>query len=132
MAASTEVRVPFLDRRLAEFMATQVPPSMKLKGKWRPTTKYLLRKAMKGTLPDEVLDQPKAGFGAPVNGWIGGELDPMIRDLLSESRVKDRGWFEPTEVADVLREHRQGRADKSLQIWALLTFELWEQQFIDG
>jgi asparagine synthase (glutamine-hydrolysing) len=131
MAASTEVRVPFLDRELVEFVATHVPPAMKLKGKWKSTTKYLLRKAMEGSVPDEVLQQPKAGFGAPVGGWIKGDLAPMIGDLLSNARVQDRGWFEPAEVQAILRQHREGRNDLSLQIWALLTFELWHQQFID-
>src|SRR5258708_18637589 len=65
MASSVEVRVPFLDRELAEFVAWNVPPSMKLKGFFRPTTKYIFRKAMQHFLPREVLQQPKAGFAAP-------------------------------------------------------------------
>ena len=132
MAVPTEVRVPFLDRRLAEFMASDVPPSLKLHGGMRPTTKYLLRKAMTGVLPDEVLTQPKAGFGAPVARWLNHDLAPMIDDLLSAEQVRRRGWFEPAEVAAVLDRHRSGRSDMSLQIWSLLTFELWHQQFIDA
>lgn len=132
MAVPTEVRVPFLDRTLAEFMATEVPPYLKLHGGFRPTTKHLLRKAMKGTLPDEVLSQPKAGFGAPVARWLNQDLAPMIDDLLSPEQVKRRGWFDPNEVASVLNRHRSGRTDMSLQIWALLTFELWNQQFVDA
>ena len=132
MAASTEVRVPFLDRRLAEFMATQVPPDMKLHGTTRPVTKYLLRQAMKDVLPGELLHQPKAGFGAPVGKWLNEDLAPMIADLLSDERVEARGWFEPTEVRRIITRHRAGRDDNSLQIWALLTFELWQQQFLDA
>ncbi|MGC2248859.1 MAG: asparagine synthase (glutamine-hydrolyzing), partial [Terriglobales bacterium] len=67
MASSVEVRVPFLDRHLAEFVAWNVKPQWKLKGKWRPTTKYIFRQAMRGMLPAEVLRQPKAGFAAPVD-----------------------------------------------------------------
>lgn len=131
MAVPTEVRVPFLDRALAEFMATEVPPSLKLHGRVRPTTKYLLRKAMTGVLPDEVLHQPKAGFGAPVGRWLNEDLAPMINDLLSHEQVTRRGWFNPAEVSAILERHRNGRDDMSLQIWALLTFELWQQQFVD-
>jgi len=64
IASSVEVRAPFLDRELAEFVAWNVPPKWKLKGFFRPTTKYILRKAMKDVLPREVLSQPKAGFAA--------------------------------------------------------------------
>src|SRR6202034_2186904 len=62
MASSVEVRVPFLDRELAEFVAWNVKPEWKLKGKWRPVTKHIFREAMRGMLPDEVIRQPKAGF----------------------------------------------------------------------
>ncbi len=132
MANSTEVRVPFLDRHLAEFMAQQVPPSLKLHGHRRLTSKYLLRQAMAGVLPNEVLEQPKAGFGAPLNRWLQSDLAPMIGDLLSPDRINKRGWFQPLEVQRLLERQRTGRDDLSLQIWALLTFELWQQQFIDG
>src|SRR6185369_2077035 len=70
MASSVEVRVPFLDRELAEFVAWNVAPALKLKGRLRPTTKYIFRKAMGSLLPDEILRQPKAGFGAPVDYWL--------------------------------------------------------------
>lgn len=132
MAVPTEVRVPFLDRALAEFVATEVPPHLKLNGRFRPTTKYLLRKAMTGVLPEEVLTQPKAGFGAPVARWLNQDLAPMIDDLLSPQQVARRGWFDPNEVASVLDRHRSSRSDMSLQIWSLLTIELWNQQFVDG
>src|SRR6478736_1671972 len=78
MAASVEVRVPFLDRELAEFVATNVPPKLKLKGFFQPSTKHVLRKAMKDVLPSEVLQQPKAGFGAPIDYWLAHELKEMV------------------------------------------------------
>ncbi len=74
MASSVEVRVPFLDRHLAEFVAWNVKPEWKLKGKWRPVTKYIFREAMRSMLPDEVLRQPKAGFAAPVDYWLAHDL----------------------------------------------------------
>ena len=91
MASSVEVRVPFLDRELAEFVAWNVPPKLKLKGFLRPTTKYIFRKAMKDILPREVLSQPKAGFAAPIDYWLANDLKEMTDDLLSESRIRERG-----------------------------------------
>jgi asparagine synthase (glutamine-hydrolysing) len=132
MASSVEVRVPFLDRELAEFVAWNVPPSMKLKGLFRPTTKYIFRKAMQDLLPREVLQQPKAGFAAPVDYWLARDLKEMVDDLLSESQIQKRGLFRPEAVRAFVDEHRSGAQDWSMQIWQLLTFELWMQIFLDG
>jgi asparagine synthase (glutamine-hydrolysing) len=131
MASSVEVRVPFLDRELAEFVAQNVPPHMKIKGFFRPTTKHILREAMGDDLPKEVLSQPKANFGAPVDYWLANELRPIVDDLLSESQVRQRGIFDTTAVRQLVQEQRQGRQDWSVQIWQLLTFEVWMQTFFD-
>ena len=132
MASSVEVRVPFLDRELAEFTAWNVPPKWKLKGFLRPTTKYIFRKAMRGILPRDVLQQPKAGFAAPVDYWLAHDLREMVDDLLSESRIRERGLFRPEVVRRYVSEHRDGRHDWSMQIWQFLTLELWMQTFVDG
>jgi asparagine synthase (glutamine-hydrolysing) len=132
MASSVEVRVPFLDRELAEFVAWSVPPHLKLKGIFRPTTKYIFRKAMQDILPSEVLQQPKAGFAAPVDYWLAHDLREMVDDLLSESRVRERGLFRPAQVRAFIDEHRSGAQDWSMQIWQFLTLELWMQTFLDG
>jgi asparagine synthase (glutamine-hydrolysing) len=132
MASSMEVRVPFLDRELAEFVAWNVPTDMKVKGFVRPTTKYIFRKAMEDVLPREVLAQPKAGFAAPVDYWLAHDLKEMVDDLLSESRLKKRGLFQPAQVRSLVRQHRSGVRDWSMQIWQLLTLEVWMQQFIDS
>jgi asparagine synthase (glutamine-hydrolysing) len=132
MASSVEVRVPFLDRELAEFVAWNVPPRLKLKGFVRPTTKYIFRKAMQDVLPQEVLRQPKAGFAAPVDYWLAHDLKEMVNDLLSESRVRDRGLFRPEAVRRFVDQHRRGEQDWSMQIWQFLTLELWMQTFLDG
>ncbi len=132
MACSVEVRVPFLDRELAEFVAWNVPPSMKLKGFFRPTTKYIFRRAMQDVLPREVLQQPKAGFAAPVDYWLARDLKEMVDDLLSESQIQKRGLFRPEVVRSFIDEHRSGAQDWSMQIWQLLTLELWMQTFLDG
>jgi asparagine synthase (glutamine-hydrolysing) len=132
MASSVEVRVPFLDRELAEFVAWNVPPGLKLKGAMRPTTKYILRRAMEDVLPREVLQQPKAGFAAPVDYWLANDLRDMVDDLLSPSRLQERGLFRPEAVRRFVDEHRSGRQDWSLQLWQFLTLELWMQTFLDG
>jgi asparagine synthase (glutamine-hydrolysing) len=132
MASSVEVRVPFLDRELAEFVAWNVPPRLKLKGFLRPTTKYILRQAMKDILPREVLKQPKAGFAAPVDYWLAHDLKEMVDDLLSSSQLAKRGLFRPEAVRQLVEEHRSGRQDWSMQLWQFLTLELWMQTFLDG
>ena len=132
MACSVEVRVPFLDHELAEFVAWNVPPGLKLKGFLSPTTKHIFRKAMADVLPDEVLRQPKAGFAAPTDYWLANDLTEMTDDLLSESRVRDRGLLRAGGVEKMIRQHRAGRQDWSMQIWQLLTLELWMQSFLDG
>jgi asparagine synthase (glutamine-hydrolysing) len=132
MASSVEVRVPFLDRELAEFAAWKVPPKLKLKGFLRPTTKYIFRKAMKDILPREVLQQPKAGFAAPVDYWLAHDLKEMVDDLLSPSHLRERGLFRPEVVRRFVDEHRSGAQDWSMQIWQFLTLELWMQTFLDG
>jgi asparagine synthase (glutamine-hydrolysing) len=132
MASSVEIRVPFLDRQFAEFVAWNVKPESKLKGKWRPVTKHIFREAMRSMLPAEVLRQPKAGFAAPVDYWLAHDLRPMVDDLLSESQLRRRGLFRPEVVRKYIDEHRRGREDWSMQIWQFLTLEIWMQLFLDG
>ncbi len=132
MASSVEVRVPFLDREFAEFVAWNVPPHLKLKGFFRPATKYILRQAMKNTLPPEVLRQPKAGFAAPVDYWLAHDLREMVDDLLSPEQISKRGLFRPEVLRRFVAEHRAGRHDWSMQLWQFLTLELWMQVYLDG
>jgi len=132
MASSVEVRVPFLDRELVEFAAWNIPPSLKIKGRVRPVTKFILREAMRDVLPAEVLRQPKAGFAAPVDYWLAHDLKEMLDDLLSPERVRARGMFQSPAVSRYLDEHRSGRRDWSMQLWQLLSLEIWMQTFLDG
>ena len=128
MASSVEVRVPFLDWKLAQWVASNVPPSLKLRGR---TTKHILREAMRPLLPAEVLEQKKAGFGAPADYWLANDLREMVDDLLSESNLKSRGLFNSAPVRLLMEEQRSGRQDWSAQVWQFLTLELWMQAFID-
>ena len=132
MASSVEVRVPFLDRELAEFAAWSIPPHLKLKGFLRPTTKHIFRQAMKDVLPVEVLRQPKAGFAAPVDYWLANDLCEMVDDLLSETNTRSRGLFRPEAIRRFVDEHRSGAQDWSMQIWQFLTLEHWMRIFLDS
>jgi len=132
MASSVEVRVPFLDRELAEFAAWNIPPHLKLQGSIAPTTKYIFRQAMQGILPAEVLRQPKAGFAAPVDYWLAHDLREMVDDLLSETNVRSRGLFRPEAIGRFVNEHRTGAEDWSMQIWQFLTLEHWMRIFLDS
>ncbi len=132
MASSVEVRVPFLDRELAEFSAWNIPPDRKLKGLFRPKTKHIFRRAMRDVLPAEVLRQPKAGFAAPVDYWLANDLREMVDDLLSETNIRKRGLFCPDAVHRFVEEHRSGVEDWSMQIWQFLTLENWMRIFLDA
>jgi len=132
MASSVEVRVPFLDHELAEFAAWNIPPGLKLKGVFRPTTKHILRRAMRDVLPTEVLRQPKAGFAAPVDYWLAHDLREMVDDLLSETNIRKRGLFRPEAVRRFVNEQRSGVEDWSMQIWQFLTLENWMRIFLDA
>lgn len=128
MAASVEVRVPFLDDTVVDFME-RVPASLKIRG---GNQKYLLRQAMRTELPRDVIRRRKAGFGLPVRSWIRTELREMVEDLLSPGRVKARGLFAPAAVGRMVAENRRGDRDWTLNIWGLLTLELWQQTFLDS
>jgi len=129
MASSAEVRVPFLDWEFVQWAADNVPPSLKIHGS---TTKYILRQAMEPLIPAEVLTQAKAGFGAPIDQWLRDELRPMVEELLSDHAIRLRGMFDPGFVRRMIEEHYSGSADRSFNIWQLLTLELWFRQFVDA
>ena len=128
MAANLEVRVPFLNKEMLD-LTCRLPSSLKIKGLKR---KYILKKAAEQLLPREVVWRKKAGFGAPIRSWLRGALVPMVNDLLSESRVLQRGLFDPAAVRDIIDANLSGREDYNLHVFFLLTLELWMQEFIDG
>jgi len=128
MAASLESRVPFLDHRLVEFTA-RLPERMKLR---RMTTKYVLRRAMKGVLPEPILARPKMGFPAPVGAWFRGAYRSVIEDYALSARSRERGVFDPAFVRNLVAEHQSGARDHSQRLWSLVNFEMWARQFIDG
>jgi asparagine synthase (glutamine-hydrolysing) len=127
MAANLEVRVPFLNQEMLALTA-RMPPDLKLRGLKR---KYILKKAAEQLLPREVVWRKKAGFGAPIRSWLRGPLRPMVDELLSEATVKRRGLFRPDEVKRVIEANLSGREDFNLQVFQLLTLELWQRAFVD-
>jgi asparagine synthase (glutamine-hydrolysing) len=129
MAHGLEAREPFLDYRLVEFLAS-VPPGLKLKN-FREK-KYLLKAAMNGKLPDQIIHRKKAGFNLPNARWIKQELKPFVTDHLSPQRIREIGLLDPQVVDTLLQDHFQERADNSHQIWCLLTLTLWWGQFIEN
>lgn len=128
MAASIEARVPLLDHRIVEF-ALSLPARSKLR---HEQTKVILQRAMRGRLPDVVLTRAKQGFSIPLKHWLRGSLRPLMTDLLSSDCVRRRGYFEPGTVNDWMSEHLEGRANHSHRLWALMVFELWHRQTLDG
>jgi asparagine synthase (glutamine-hydrolysing) len=127
MAANLEVRVPFLNVELVE-LAARMPVNLKLRGLKR---KYILKRAAESLLPKDVVWRKKAGFGAPVRSWLRGALMPMVEDLLSEDTVRRRGLFRPAEVRRIIDANLSGREDYNLQVFQLLTLELWQRAFMD-
>lgn len=127
MAASLEVRVPFLDHKLVEF-ACQLPPRLKLN---RLTRKYLLKKVSRRWLPDRIVDRKKQGFPTPIFEWFRNQARALVRDVLSPEAIHRRGLFKPAKAQQLLDEHESGFADHGLLIWGLLNIELWQQLFLD-
>lgn len=127
MAVSLEVRAPFLDRRLVEYVAS-LPVSYKLHGN---TTKYILKRAMGPHLPAFVTRRGKKGFGVPVAEWLKGRLRPLARDLLSPARLSRHGLFDPAYVTRLQDEHERGAANHRKLLWTILIFELWHESFIE-
>jgi asparagine synthase (glutamine-hydrolysing) len=127
MASSLEARSPLLDHELMDFAAS-LPPSCKVRGR---ETKVALRGALRGWVPDEVLDAPKRGFRLPLGDWFRGDLQGFARDVLLDSRALDRGYFREEYVRGLLDRHLAGAQDHSQGIFSLLIFELWHQTFVD-
>ena len=122
MAVSLEARSPFLDRSLVEFVAA-LPASQKLRFPGRG--KAILKAAMGDRLPNEVVKRSKKGFGIPVAAWLKGPLEEMLNDLLSESRTKAAGYFDPICVQRLIEEHRTEKRNHRKVLWTMLNFELW-------
>lgn len=126
MAVSLEVRAPFLDPRIAQF-AAQLPLEYKLKGS---KGKYILKKAVEPLLPKNILHRPKKGFGVPIAEWLKGRLNPLMHEMLDAKRLKEQGLFDADFVQKLIKEHETNAASHHKQLWTLLVFQLWYDNFL--
>jgi asparagine synthase (glutamine-hydrolysing) len=127
MAASIESRVPFLDHPLVEWVAS-LPDRAKLRG---ATTKWILRQAMTGRLPAEILSRKKMGFPVPVGTWLRGPWRHLLDEFVTSPRAIERGLFDKTALERFVAGHLAGE-NHAERLWALVTLELWQRVFMDG
>lgn len=126
MACGLEVRAPFLDTEVVDFVQV-LPPSFKL---GRNQTKRLLKQAAASRLPSSILGRPKKGFGIPVAAWLRGPLAPLLDQLLGRERLQRQGLFRPEEITRRIEEHRSGVRDHRKPLWTLLMFQLWHDRWL--
>ncbi len=125
MAASLEVRAPFLDTRVVEY-AARLPVGQKLS---LSRTKVVLKEALQGLVPSAILERPKKGFGIPVAHWIRGPLRPLFLDLFSDASLKHSRLFAPLPTQALLQRHLSGAADLRKPLWTLAMFLLWQRRW---
>ena len=128
MAHSVEVRPPFLDYRIMEFAGT-LPGHLKIKN---GTEKSILKKAVRGLIPDDVIDRPKEGFVLPVDSWLLAGMRPLVEDVLAKPRLAKHGLLRPEKVERVLAEHYAKATNHGPRIWNLMMFQLWWERHGGG
>lgn len=126
MFNSLEVRAPFMDVEVVELI-NGLPDRYKRKGN---TGKWLLKQVMRGKLPDTIIDRPKKGFGIPLGDWLRNELRPLCEEVLSRVRIEQDGLFNADMIERLKREHFSGKANHRKQLWTLMVFQLWHQQYL--
>jgi asparagine synthase (glutamine-hydrolysing) len=126
MAHSLEARVPLLDHKLVEFAVT-IPPELRLR---QGSTKHIFKQAMRGILPDTIIDRPKQGFAIPLASWFRGQLDDTVRELLLSDTSRGRQLFNTAYLEKQMKLNAAGRP-MGLRLWTLISFELWCRRFLD-
>ncbi|MGC8651390.1 MAG: asparagine synthase (glutamine-hydrolyzing) [Minisyncoccia bacterium] len=126
--SSIEARVPFLDHRIAE-LAFSIPMDLKIKNH---STKYILKQAVRGIIPDEIIDRKKKGFGAPVSEWLreNKEIQEKLINIIKNSKIHQLGIFNYSYINQLISDHLTGRHDNSFKIWNLVTLSLWYDNWI--
>lgn len=125
MAHSLEVRVPFLDHELVEFVA-QMPARFKVRGLQK---KVLFRKAIAPWVPKEHLHRRKQGFSVPLAGWLRGPLKPMLSDLVASQECRESPWLNHSAVRKLVDEHLSGKVNHEVRLWAIICYQEWERQY---
>jgi asparagine synthase (glutamine-hydrolysing) len=127
MSVSLEARVPFLAHKMVEF-------SMDIPMEWKTrngTAKHLLKKAVEGIIPDEIITRKKMGFGAPMSQWLKGEFGNQARSRIMSSSLLDRGYFNRDYIEKLFNDHRSGSRDTSLYIWTLFNLTSWYDYWVE-
>jgi asparagine synthase (glutamine-hydrolysing) len=127
MSESLEARVPFLDHELVEF-------SMDIPEEWKTrngVAKYLLKKAVEGLIPDNIIYRKKMGFGAPMADWLRGDFGHQCEQAVMGSGLLRRGHFDTNHIRQMFKDHRSGRRDTSLYLWTLFNLTSWYDYWID-
>lgn len=127
MSNSLEARVPFLDHHLVEF-SSQIPMEMKTKG---GEAKYILKKAVEGIIPNNIIYRKKMGFGAPMSQWLKGSFGQEVKSSMMSSNLLKRGYFNNRYIERLFDDHMSGRRDSSLYIWTLYNLSSWYDYWID-
>jgi len=127
MANGLEARSPLLDHVVMEFAAS-LPIHLKLRGN---TSKYLLKRLLKGTVPPGTLSRRKTGFGVPLEHWLRHELRDFVRDLLLSDRARQRHIVNHDAVCRMVDEHQAGQKRHHSRLWSLMMLELWFRLFVD-
>lgn len=127
MANSLEARSPFLDHKLLEF-AARLPSQYKMKNLIK---KFILKKALRGLIPQANIRRKKMGFGVPIGKWFAGDMRGFLSTTLLSQKAQGRGYFNPAIISDMLKRHIARQTDYSFQLWAILMLELWHQQIMD-
>jgi asparagine synthase (glutamine-hydrolysing) len=128
MAHGVEVRSPFLDHELVEFLA-KVPAKIKVQNN---QPKYLMRKLAANYLPAPILRREKQGFMLPIAYWFRTDLFALVSQMLENSYFVNAGLFKKENILRLLAEHRSNRHDHHVRLWMLLTLELWHKLYIEG
>jgi asparagine synthase (glutamine-hydrolysing) len=123
MAHGLEIRIPFLDHRVAA-VAARIPVAMKVR---HGRGKHILRKLLFAHAPPRLFDRPKAGFSVPVGAWLKGPLRPWAEELLAPGRLDREGYFSGAMVQRRWQDHLAGRRDATHSLWPVLMFQAWKE-----